>query len=266
MRLLRALRSVVEKVVPDRILAPLMAERSRRHQVQYLRNEGFIALADTFIAHNGLEVKHGPFRGMRYTLPAARHRIVIPKLLGCYERELHGVVTQVQQGDYDVIVDVGCAEGYYSTGLALTTKAKVIAFDAEQIELAHAREMARENRVEDRIEFRSWCNANALIEIARAYRRPFLLSDCEGYEVSLFTPEVIAELRHADLLIELHGDAKPIFMLRFAQTHRVEIICFNGDNRGDYEQLKTLPPDKRAQAVSELRSAQEWLWAQHISD
>jgi hypothetical protein len=50
-------------------------------------------------------VLDGPFAGMRY-VPRAAGSSLLPKLLGSYEAELHGIVAVVINSDYRKIVDV----------------------------------------------------------------------------------------------------------------------------------------------------------------
>src|SRR4051812_14244715 len=65
----------------------------------------------------GPVVLSGPFAGMAYVRQAAGSCLA-PKLIGCYEAELHGVVARILRTGYTQIVDIGCAEGYYAVGLA----------------------------------------------------------------------------------------------------------------------------------------------------
>jgi len=54
----------------------------------------------------------------------------IPKLLGCYEAELHPVFAKWQAVPFRQVVNVGAAEGYYAVGCArLWPEAQVIAFE-----------------------------------------------------------------------------------------------------------------------------------------
>src|SRR5512141_1962908 len=96
----KILRSFVKKTIPSRLLSPIIAKRSRKHQAYVLRKLGIAEVADRFIAEHGLQVSYGPFAGMRYTPAAARNRLIVPKLLGTYECELHGIVAQIQNGAY----------------------------------------------------------------------------------------------------------------------------------------------------------------------
>ncbi len=247
--------------MPSSVLTPILERRSRRHQVRFLDEQGIVRISEGFIANHGLQVRYGPFAGLRYKPAAAQNRILIPKLLGTYEHELHSIVAQIQKAGYDTIVDVGCAEGYYATGFALTTSANVVAFDAEKHELNLAREMAEENGLADRIEFRQWCSPDSLMELAIRPGRMFVLSDCEGYEIELFTPEVIQRLKHADVLIELHGNVKDELVRRFAGSHATQILVYAAETRRSMPELNVFSEGDRKLALNEFRGPQEWLWA-----
>jgi len=54
-------------------------------------------------------VRSGPFQGMKYTSKSAGS-VLIPKLLGIYERELHPVLEYAISHPFQVIVDIGAAE------------------------------------------------------------------------------------------------------------------------------------------------------------
>jgi hypothetical protein len=257
-----SLRTLLKKALPARLLSPVLARRSRRHQAYVLRTLGIEQMAEAFIARHGLVVRYGPFAGMTYTPAAAKNRVITPKLLGTYECELHEIIGKVQKTAHDTIVDIGCGEGYYTTGLALTTKARILAFDAESREVNCARAMARKNNVAERIQFRLWCSAGELIRIAGESSSMFVLSDCEGYEIELFRADAVAALRKSDVLIELHGDVKPELMRRFEGSHELTVIAFDRMNRGNRPELAEMSEDDRKRAVDECRFPQEWLWAQ----
>ena len=60
----------------------------------------------------------------------------------------------------------------------------------------------------------------------------FILSDCEGYETSLFSADVIGALSRSDLIIELHdglapaGTTRQLLREQFGTTHRVQVVQF----------------------------------------
>lgn len=70
----------------------------------------------------------GPFAGMKY-INKAHGSSLTPKIIGTYERELHPFIYEIADKQYDCIVDVGSAEGYYAVGLAyLYHKKRTVAF------------------------------------------------------------------------------------------------------------------------------------------
>jgi len=80
------------------------------------------------------KVLGGPFAGMQYFAnTTAQHALGVRALLGSYESELHDIVQQLINQEWDTIVDIGAAEGYYAVGFARACpKAKVIAFEGEE--------------------------------------------------------------------------------------------------------------------------------------
>ena len=76
-------------------------------------------------------VLRGPFAGMVYAVDAFASAY-FPKLIGCYEREIHEILESVIRRGYRRIIDIGCAEGYYAVGLALRCpESSVLAIDIE---------------------------------------------------------------------------------------------------------------------------------------
>lgn len=257
----RVIRAALEKSLPPKFFASMMAGRSRSHQIKYMQRIGMSDLAAQFISAFGLTVRYGPFKGMRYTPAAARDRLVICKLLGTYENELHPVLEAVAPDTYDCIVDVGCAEGYYTTGFALRTNSRVFGFDVARAELALAAQLAQENGVGKQVTLEGWCDSHRLAKISSTHKRPFILSDCEGYETELFAEEVIPRLKSSDLLIELHGNAKDILVRRLCQSHEIHLIAATPRLKTNLLELQNFAPEQRHSALNEFRGDQCWLWA-----
>ena len=153
-------------------------------------------------AQYGHTILDGPFRGMKYPIGSLLSRHGIPIIFGTYELELHQIIEEVVSNHYDKIIDIGCAEGYYAVGLALRTDVEVHAFDCEPRERSYCRRMARENNVAVRVHVKSWCSEDTLKRLAVG--RCLIISDCEGFEASLFSSSLVAALKNSDLIIELH--------------------------------------------------------------
>src|SRR5688572_29053294 len=127
-----------------------------------------------------IQVLSGPFEGMEYY-----NKIiwgpVTGKWIGCYEEELSGVIRDILASDYDTLIDVGAAEGYYAVGFAwkLPT-AKVISYDIDPIARRRQRQLAKLNGVEN-LDVLKYCSHEELAR--RITRRCFVMSDVEGFEL-----------------------------------------------------------------------------------
>jgi precorrin-6B methylase 2 len=175
-----------------------------------------------------LVVKHGPFRGLKYAGAISFGSALFPKLLGSYEHELKPILEEICEKPYSTIIDVGCAEGYYAIGLALrVTTAQVIAFDINPEAAEQCRRMAELNGVADRVRIDGLCDPDALLRIPFS-AQSLVVSDCEGYELTLFTPEVVQHLAATDVLIELHdfidNRISAELRRRFSQTHDISCV------------------------------------------
>jgi hypothetical protein len=133
------------------------------------------------------KVISGPFKDM--TLPAEASwgdGDAAAKLLGVYEAELHGAVEAGLARKPDLIVNVGCAEGYYAVGLARRAPGvRLVAYDIDEKAQEICRNSAAANGVEGPFEVRGLCQPGDLRALVQAARAPLLVVDCEGYETTL---------------------------------------------------------------------------------
>ena len=216
-----------------------------------------------------LTVRHGLFRGLKYPLDKSIGSALIPKLLGSYEQELQALLNRLQSRSYSEIVDVGCAEGYYAVGLSrLFPHCKVFAYDTNPEAVRLCRLMAQANQVADRLVVGSFCDAATLQRLPLG-QRALVLSDCEGYEKHLFTPEAIRKLSGHDVLIEVHDFVDITISARlraaFQPTHELEIIQSVDDIKKAqtyvYPELATFDLAQRKILLTELRpSLMEWFY------
>ncbi|MBD2663669.1 hypothetical protein B6N60_01454 [Richelia sinica FACHB-800] len=189
-------------------------------------------LQNTLIQQYGLTVQQGLFQGMEF-LPNCAEGCYIPKLLGCYEVELQPYFQEVSQRPYEVIINVGAAEGYYAVGLArLMPQVKVFAYDTNQNAHPVCRQLAEKNGVSDRIviggtlqpeEFQSFANYKTLV-----------LCDIEGGEAHLLDPAKAPDLAKMDMIVELHEGFAPnvsqLIIERFRATHNITFVTHQGRN------------------------------------
>lgn len=190
-----------------------------------------------------LIVYSGPFRGLCYPKAESAGSALVPKILGTYESELHGVMEFVCNRGYRCVVDVGCAEGYYAIGLALRlSDALVFAFDTDLMAQELCRSMAKVNNVTDRVLIGGNCTSKTLMCLP-LQTKSLVICDCEGYELTLFSEEAVNSLRCHDLLIEVHdfvnSGISETLRQRFRGTHRLKVICSVTDR--DKASLYQLP-------------------------
>jgi hypothetical protein len=180
-----------------------------------------------------LVVSSGPFRGMRYPRADAIGSALVPKLLGCYEQELHQLIEGICQTEYHTVIDIGCAEGYYAVGFALRLPAaKVIAFDTNSDATRLCAAMAEANGAQNRLLVGAMCDPDTLAQFAHG-PKILIVCDCEGYERELFPTGSGERLKRHDLLIELHDFIHPgissTIQNVFSETHEIEVFTSISD-------------------------------------
>ncbi|MBI1770372.1 MAG: methyltransferase [Bacteroidetes bacterium] len=172
-------------------------------------------------------VRHNHFKGLRYPSYTSFCSTIFPKILGSYELELKDIIEKQCNTNYNEIIDIGCAEGYYAIGFARRIPtAQVYAYDTNEFARAFCSEMANLNNVRN-VKVESFCSPETL-EHFKFRGKSLIISDCEGYERVLFNEKNLQNLLDSDLLIETHDflDAtiSGYLISLFSKTHHVEII------------------------------------------
>lgn len=204
----------------------------------------------------GATVQSGPFKGMALS-PDVSEGCFVPKLLGCYEQELHSVIFQLPERDLEAVVNVGCSEGYYAVGLArLLPNAVVHAFDTNPAARELCQSLAKRNGMEDRISVSGEFTKTDFASYAN--RKTLIVCDIEGAEEDLLDPEAAPELANMHLLVEFHDDSMrgstDRILDRFAETHAVERFVEAARDYTQFPLLDGLEPLDKFLAVWEWRS------------
>jgi len=140
-------------------------------------------------------------------------------LLGAYEPQLHQPLEAAIKMQPKRIANVGSADGYYATGLALRIPGAVLhAYDLASTAREMTRETARINSVSEHM-LVHW----------RCRRFPagldLLLCDIEGAEGELLDAE---KLSSTMVIVETHDHAVPgvteVLINRFAPTNDVDVL------------------------------------------
>jgi SAM-dependent methyltransferase len=181
---------------------------------------------NTLVHSFGSVVLGGPFTGMKFAAQSTEG-CNAPKLLGCYERELHPVIERIVATPYEVIVDIGCAEGFYAIGLARRmAQTRVLACDTNEKAQTVCRQLAEENGVAERVTVTGTFAGEDFSNFEGL--RTLVFCDIEGAEKQLLDPGAYPALRRMDILVECHDCLTPGISReiagRFQSTHQVEQI------------------------------------------
>lgn len=231
-------------------------------------------LQNSMFLDGSITVQTGPFSGMKYYNKIIWGALT-PKWLGCYEKELDVVVQKLIDERYEVIIDVGAAEGYYAVGLAYKIPtAKVVSYDVDPIARHRQRQLSKLNVISN-LEIRKLCSHEELEKrLANASEKRVIICDIEGGEVELLDPFKCRILATCDILVELHrteklSDAqmKSILSERFEKSH--SILEIHQEKRSP-DLLRTKIPTLAKmtdeiilKAADECRyEEQVWLWMQ----
>lgn len=165
----------------------------------------------------------GPFQGLRH--PGQAHGSTLaPKLLGTYEKEIQADLLGLA-AKAETFLNIGCAEGYYTTGLAARGHLRqVIGVDRDRQALRAAAVSARENGVDEICQFTT--DLHEAVE--QLEHIDLILIDVDGAELDVLNDLMsicrTEALTGSTLVIEtdFHVDGS---------SNRPEIVAFLGNNQ-----------------------------------
>lgn len=220
-------------------------------------------VGNTLVHHGGLTVRTGPFAGMLIPNRAAEGCFV-PKLLGCYEAELHPVIDQIRARGHANVVNIGCAEGYYAVGLArLLPNSRIWAYDTDKNALDVCAQVAEENGARDRITLSGTFTHEDFTRFPPG--DTVVICDIEGGEVDLLDPEKAPMLSGFDIQVELHhafeAPQNQAIIKRFAASHEIQQILPSVRDIEAYPELRNLEHLDQLLAFWEFRKGPNpWLF------
>lgn len=193
-------------------------------------------IQNTLVQQYGAKVIAGPFAGMEF-LSQSAEGCHVPKLLGCYEEELHPFLNTLAQANYTTVLNVGCAEGYYAVGIKrLLPAVRMLAYDINPSAQEACRDLAARNGIE--VEVGSLFSPQDFDRFDKN-EKILVWCDIEGAERELLDPVIAPRLKQMDMVVEFHpterGHTFNDVLPRFADSHDIEIIHSQGHN-------PTLPP------------------------
>ena len=220
-------------------------------------------------------VQTGPLRGARFENHFEWEQYnVCPKLIGCYEFELHDAIRKAIARRPDSIINAGCAEGYYACGLGrLLPDAEVHAMDINGKCLDQCARNGLLNGVLNMVLVEGKAGSRDLIR-GKGHKLYFV--DIEGYELSVLDPVECPDLLSGDIIVECHDflvveNDQPVDLFitnklrqRFETTHDINVIEPRIPRLSDFPFLRDLSVGQAMMAILDLRPVQTaWLacWA-----
>jgi hypothetical protein len=194
-----------------------------------------LLVQNTFIKNHGTTILNGPFKGVNF-LSGSLEGCYVPKLLGSYEQPLHNYIEEIILNKYEVILNIGSAEGYYATGFAKRMPAtSVLAFDLNSKIKDTIFKLFQKNNVTN-------CEYSDSIFLPHHFEsysknKTLVFCDIEGGEKNLLDLKTAPALKNMDIVVESHDclfkGMTEILIERFSKTHHIDIIPDNGDRQID---------------------------------
>ncbi|UCH74590.1 MAG: hypothetical protein JSU82_01675 [Rhodospirillales bacterium] len=194
-----------------------------------------VLIQDRFLQEQGTVVLEGPLEGLDF-LSRSTEGCHIAKLLGCYEQPLHPFIEAAIQASYPVVLNIGCAEGYYAVGMARRMSAtRMLAFDHNPKAQRACAEVAEKNSVSDRVTVGALFKVEDFATCAGDAERLLVICDIEGGERDLLDPAAAPDLARMDLIVECHERLVPgitkLLTDRFAPTHDITRVSDDGQRQ-----------------------------------
>jgi hypothetical protein len=258
------LRDAGFRLAPQ-LTTAVISSRARAHSANLIKKWGLSDLNRKLIEEIGHKVLTGPFAGTTLTKQAEEQHIG-PYLLGTYEMELHRWVEEVATRRFSQILDVGSSFGYYAVGLARRfPQTLVTAFDTDWWARRAVADMAAANGASN-VRIESRCTPAWLAE--QLQPGALIVSDCEGYERTLFFERSIPALATATMIVELHddspGELAARFRERFSATHAVEEVGGRLETPR-VSGIRTLTGQELDRVSHEVRGPQSWAYLRPLT-
>lgn len=237
-------------------------EQENLLKIEYRNKKNNELMQDVF--NNQYIVHYGPFKSMKYIENSSGSQL-LPKILGSYEQPIQNWFYDAISKQYENIIDIGCAEGYYAVGMAFkSNNSKIFAFDTDENARSLCKKLAELNNVSNQFVISSTCTPKDLNSII--INKTLIICDIEGNEFDLIDPGKVNSLINADMIIEshdyLHGYCNITEKLieRFSSTHIIEIIVDYKRDLSKYDYLKNINKEISEDITNERRGRRSMKW------
>jgi len=192
-----------------------------------------VLIQNTLLQQQGTIVMQGPLQGLNF-LPQSAEGCHIAKLLGCYEQPLQPFIEAAIAAGYPTILNIGCAEGYYTVGMALRMpNTRVLAHDLNPKAQEVCAELAHKNQVSDRVAVGSLFSPADFA--AYEGQKLLLMCDIEGAERELLDPVLAPALKGMDIIVESHEclitGVTQLLIDRFKDSHQITLVQDDGQRQ-----------------------------------
>lgn len=169
----------------------------------------------------------GPFKGLYYSGNKQRMgRNYFTRLLGTYEKEINEDIEDILKNDYELIVDIGAAEGYFVNGFASKTNAKCVAYEQDESLRDLIKVSAEKNNVSDKIELKGKLTFDDFSDELNKDFKKLIFLDVDGFENELLDLKKFPKLEHCDIFVETHDcyvdNITKDLIDRFKNTHTIK--------------------------------------------
>lgn len=183
-------------------------------------------IQNTLLNKDGKVVLSGVFKGMTF-IENSSEGCHVPKLIGSYEQPIHPFIEAAIKKEHPIVINIGCAEGYYAVGLATRMpKTKVHAYDIDARARETCRNLAEQNDVTDQIIIDELFQPEMFAEYDK--KNALVVCDIEGAEKGMLDPAISPALKSMDIIVECHEEFVPgitaLLIERFQPSHTCTLV------------------------------------------
>ncbi|MGI9461169.1 MAG: hypothetical protein ACR2NY_01155 [Alphaproteobacteria bacterium] len=206
-------------------------------------------LEKTYHATKGV-VQAGPFKNMKIHPQFANgFGDTAGRLMGFYEDYLYPTIETALNHRHDIMLNVGCAEGYYGVGWGMRKpETPIVLIDKNPKAINIAIENAKLNHVNNYVVSED-SSPQAIENFIKHKTAPFVLVDIEGGEEALLSLSAVPSLQTATILVESHecfvAGITQRMIQNLSSSHDAKIISQKGkdpylDITKDWQDLEKL--------------------------
>lgn len=212
------------------------------------------------------KVLYGPFEGMKLNQQRWWGGLDLgSQCLGLYEQQVLNELRLVQaEKRYDFFIDIGAADGYYTTGVLYSRIfANGFAFEISSEGRDAISRNWRDNGAPGRLTILGEATSDAILGLSKEVLNGSLfLIDVEGAEFDILSLDVLSKLTQSTLIIEIHNwiddfeDRYSAFLENAFSLFCVEVIPPVSIDLHQYQELRDFTDDNRLLLLSERRPCQ----------